>query len=88
MATFWEKAAHSIHHMFSLCFDYITCFGFECWIWLLIASVPGLCILFTFIVQFKLVLAMVPFLLGYLLDLMLPLFFKTKCVKNDNTSVL
>ena len=27
----------------------ISCFGFEGWILVLIASVPGLCILFTFI---------------------------------------
>ena len=26
----------------------ISCFGFEGWIWVLIASVPDLCILFTF----------------------------------------
>ena len=25
-----------------------VCFGFEGWIWVLIASVPGVCILFTF----------------------------------------
>ena len=53
MATFWERAAHSVGHMFSLYFDYflivvIPRFGFEGWIWVLIASVPGLCILFTF----------------------------------------
>ena len=51
--TFWEKAAHSVDHMFSLylsiCnfnFSYFP-FWFEGWIWVLIASVPGLCILFT-----------------------------------------
>ena len=41
--------------MFSLCFWLfvalvISRFGFEGWIWVLIASVPGLCILFTFII--------------------------------------
>ena len=28
-------------------------FGFEDWIWVLIASVPGLCILFTLIIYFS-----------------------------------
>ena len=36
MATFWEIAAHSVDHMFSLYF------GFEGWIWVLIASVPDI----------------------------------------------
>ena len=31
-----------------LYFDVITRFGFEGWIWVLIASFPRLCILFTF----------------------------------------
>ena len=48
---FWEIAAHSVDHMFSLYFDYlyffIFQFGFEGWIWVLIASVPGLCIFCT-----------------------------------------
>ena len=35
-----EKAAHSVIHMFSL-------YGFEGWIRVLIASVPGLCIFYT-----------------------------------------
>ena len=55
MVTFWERAAHSVEHKFSLYFDYlffvilfISCFGFEGWIWVLIASVPGLCIVFPF----------------------------------------
>ena len=53
MATLWEIAAHSVDHMFSLYFDYfyfkvISRFGFEGLIWVLIASVPDTCILFTF----------------------------------------
>ena len=49
MATFREEAAHSVLTMCSLCILTIfTRFGFEGWIWVLIASVPGLCILFTF----------------------------------------
>ena len=39
--------------MFLLCFDFeilvISRFGFEGWLWVLITSVPGLCILLTFI---------------------------------------
>ena len=49
MATFWEIAAHSVDHMFSLYFDY-QC-SFEGWIWVLIASVPDLCIVFTFMID-------------------------------------
>ena len=51
---FWEKAAHSVDHMVSLYFDYlcnmlvISRFGFGGWIWVLIALVPNLCILFNF----------------------------------------
>ena len=53
MATFWEIAAQSVDHMFSFVFCLFVIlvfsrFGFEDWIWVLIASVPGLCILFTF----------------------------------------
>ena len=53
MATFWEIAAHSVDHMFSFVFLLfvilvISRFGFEIWIWVLSASVPDLCILFTF----------------------------------------
>ena len=48
MATFLERAAHSIDHMFSLYFDYFSHFGFEVGIWVLISPVPGLCILVTF----------------------------------------
>ena len=49
MSTFWEIAAHSVDHMLSLYFDYvISRFGFEGWFWVLVASVPDLCIIFTF----------------------------------------
>ena len=52
MATFWKIAAHSVdHYMFSLYFDYLyfsfSRFGFEGWNWVMIASVPDRCILFT-----------------------------------------
>ena len=57
VATFWELAAYSVDHMVSLYFDYlilvISRFGFEGWIWVLIASVPDLCILFTFMLSLK-----------------------------------
>ena len=54
MAIFFERAAHSVDHIvFTLYFDcvilVISHFCFESWIWVLIDSVPGLCILFTFI---------------------------------------
>ena len=52
MATFWERAAHSVDHMFSLYFDFvilvISCFGFEGGIWVLVAPVLGHCILVYF----------------------------------------
>ena len=56
MATFWEIAAHSVGHnyvlfvfwLFVILHVVISRFGFEGWIWVLIVSVPGLCILFTF----------------------------------------
>ena len=48
MATFWDITAHSVDHMFSLFFTFISRFGFEGLIWDLIASVHYLCILFTF----------------------------------------
>ena len=53
MATFSVKAAHSVDHLFSLYFELfvilvISRFGFEGWIWILMPSVPDLCILFTF----------------------------------------
>ena len=38
-------------------FDTVLNFGFEGWIWVLIASVPDLCILLTFIIR---VLVVVP----------------------------
>ena len=43
MATFWEKAAHLIYHMFSLYFD----FGFEGGTLVLFASVPDHCLQLT-----------------------------------------
>ena len=45
----WERAAHSVDLMFSLTICYFSyfCFGFDGWVWVLITSVPGLCILFT-----------------------------------------
>ena len=46
MATFWERAARN-SNTFKL-FLNGSYFGFEDWIWALIASVPGLCIRFTF----------------------------------------
>ena len=48
MATVWEIAAHSVDHILSLYFDYVSRLGFEGWIWVLIASVPDLFKLFTF----------------------------------------
>ena len=47
MTTFLEIAAHSVDHMLSICKFYYSRFGFEGWIWVLIAPVPDLCILFT-----------------------------------------
>ena len=48
MATFWERAAHSVYRMFSLYFDIvivvISHFGFEGGTLVLIASVPGHCL--------------------------------------------
>ena len=51
MTTFLKIAAHSVDHMFPLYFLLfviliISRFGFEGWIWVLIASVPDLCIFF------------------------------------------
>ena len=52
MATFWERAAHPVYHMFSLYIDIvilvISHFGFEGGTLVLIASVPGHCSTFTF----------------------------------------
>ena len=42
---------HSVDHMFSLYYFVILVifrFSFEAWIWVLIASVPDLCLLFYF----------------------------------------
>ena len=56
MASFWEIIAHFTRlTIFSLCILTIVIlvisrFGFEGWIWIPIASVPDLCILFTFII--------------------------------------
>ena len=47
MATFWERAAHSVCHMLSLYFDFLYHFGFEGETLVLIASVSGLCLSFT-----------------------------------------
>ena len=56
LATFWERAAQSVDHMFSLYFDFfvilvISRFSFEGSIWVLIAPVPGHCLLVTFFYQ-------------------------------------
>ena len=44
MATFWERAAHLVYHIFSLSFDllsFISHFGFEGGTLVLIAAIPG-----------------------------------------------
>ena len=52
MATFWERAAHSVNHMFSLLCLFVALvvshFGFEGRNLVLIASVPGHCLTFTY----------------------------------------
>ena len=53
MATFWERAAHSVNRMFYLYFDLlyflvISHFGFKGGTLVLIASVIGHCLSFTF----------------------------------------
>ena len=52
MATFWERAAHSVYRMLSLYFDIVILvifhFGFEGGTLVLIALVPGHCLYFTF----------------------------------------
>ena len=63
VATFWKTADHSVdplswpYVLFVLFWLFvilvISRFGFEGWIWVLIASVPDLCILFTFTWQDK-----------------------------------
>ena len=49
MATFWERAAHSVNRVFSLlCLSvasFVSHFGFEGRTLVLIASVSGLCLL-------------------------------------------
>ena len=54
MATFWDIAARSVGHMFSLSFVYlyflfISHSGFKSGIWLLIAAVPVHCFSITFL---------------------------------------
>ena len=53
---FRNIAAHSVDHyvLFLFCNFSIFSFGLEGWILVLIASVPGFCILFNFHVQFHL----------------------------------
>ena len=54
MTTFGERAAPSVDEMFSFHFDclfvilFISRFGFEDGIWVLITPVPGHCLLVTF----------------------------------------
>ena len=55
VAAFWERAANSGDHMFSLYFDccvvfVVSRFGFLGWVWVLAASFPDICILFTSII--------------------------------------
>ena len=51
MATFWERAAHSVNRMFSLLCLFVALvvshFGFEGRNLVLIVSVPGHCLPFT-----------------------------------------
>ena len=48
MATFWERATHSVHRMFFLLFLFVALvvshYGFEDMTLVLIASVPGHCL--------------------------------------------
>ena len=52
MATLWERAAHSVNRVFSLLCLFVALvvshFGFEGSTLVLIASVPGHCLPFTF----------------------------------------
>ena len=52
MATFWERAAHSVNHMFSLLCPFVALVvshsGFKGWNLILIVPVPGHCFPFTF----------------------------------------
>ena len=64
MVTFWERAAHSVNRMFSfvLCIHIIiivviTHFDFQNRILVLIVSVPGYWVLFTFIHMYTLLRA-------------------------------
>ena len=43
VAAFWDLAAHSVGRVFVILV--VSRFEFDDWIWILIASVPGLCIL-------------------------------------------
>ena len=47
MASYWERAAHSVNRMFSLFCVFVALvvshFGFDGWTLVLIASVPGHC---------------------------------------------
>ena len=57
VATFWEIAAHYVNHMFSFVFRLFVIlvifrFGFEGWIWVLIALDPDFCILLTFCIDY------------------------------------
>ena len=45
MTTFWEVADHLVDVFRLFIVLVISRFGFEGWIWVLIASVPDLCIL-------------------------------------------
>ena len=53
MATFWERVTHSAYRMFSFYFDFdilvISYFGFMGGTLVLIASVPGHCLLLLFV---------------------------------------
>ena len=44
MATFWEKAAHSVDNILTIRNFSLSRFGFEGGIWFLIASIPGNCL--------------------------------------------
>ena len=49
MATIWDRAAQSVYHILTYCnFSNFPKFGFECGTLVLIASVPGHCLSFTF----------------------------------------
>ena len=52
VATFWERAAHSVKHMFSLLYLFVALvvshLGYEDGNLVLIAAVPGHCFSFTF----------------------------------------